>query len=170
MSEFTKGEWKIQRVNSPYIIWRVTDSSRYNSVATGIYKEADARLIAAAPELYEIVKDFCDEVETFVSIYDKFPEEFTNIAEQAQEILERTNSEEDEDDWLTGKACVVGRTDDDDDDDGCVYSDLFVLFCVFCVCVWLNDDEDDEEEEEEDGGSGGWEGGGLENEGAGIEG
>ena len=53
MSEFTKGKWEAERVNSPYIIWRVTDSSRYNSVATGIYKEADARLIAAAPEMYD---------------------------------------------------------------------------------------------------------------------
>ena len=90
MTDFTKGEWKIQRVNSPYIIWRVNDSSRYNSVATGIYKEADARLIAAAPDMYGMLYEVMLELkgyETKVS-YKK------TYYELIQELLARIDGKE----------------------------------------------------------------------------
>ena len=89
MSEFTKGKWEVEAVYGDHSI--VTANGRI--VADCFNSEDNARLIAAAPELYELVKDFCDEVEAFVSIYDNFPEEFIKIAVRAKETFERIDEE-----------------------------------------------------------------------------
>ena len=53
MSEFTKGKWWI----APPIFDGDAIFAPHEVVAMGILNKADARLIAAAPELYELVMD-----------------------------------------------------------------------------------------------------------------
>ena len=87
MTEFTKGKCTAEAVYGDH--WVVFDFDNERTIADCFSSENKDRLIATVPELYELIKDFCDEVETFVSIYDNFPEEFTSIAERAREVFER---------------------------------------------------------------------------------
>ena len=68
MKEFkgTKGEWKA--VKLPYKIGAATHEIQFNEygecVTDGVYGEANAKLIAAAPELLEALQDltrYCKE-------------------------------------------------------------------------------------------------------------
>ena len=103
MSKFTKGKWicyfppenDTQEGRKDCDIFSIQGNIGH-FIGT-ISTEEDARLIGAAPELYELVRDFCDEVEAFVSIYDNFPERLTSIAERAREVLERIDEEDEED-------------------------------------------------------------------------
>jgi hypothetical protein len=60
MSNFTKGEWKVRRVDNPSIPGHSGFAIDFNEdqeqVVDFVYKEADANLIAASKELYEALK------------------------------------------------------------------------------------------------------------------
>ena len=55
MSEFTKGEWEYGK-DEKYPYWYVGKTGTTRYLAT-VDKEANARLIAAAPEMYELLSD-----------------------------------------------------------------------------------------------------------------
>ena len=55
-------------------------------------------LVALAPRMYELLKEYCGIVEEFVSIYDNFPAELQEVATTAREIIEECEVEEEEDD------------------------------------------------------------------------
>ncbi|QDP61753.1 MAG: hypothetical protein Unbinned4466contig1000_65 [Prokaryotic dsDNA virus sp.] len=59
MSEvkFTKGEWKVERfVNNKGFEISFNDDGEV--VADYVYEEADAHLIASAPDMYQVIEDF----------------------------------------------------------------------------------------------------------------
>ena len=59
MAEHTAGPWDgIGVIPQHYIVWRsnYNDATDTRIIATGIEREADAHLIAAAPELYEALE------------------------------------------------------------------------------------------------------------------
>lgn len=56
---YTKGEWKIRQhgvTSQIYIETPDRPRTKEYQIAEGIYNEANARLIASAPELYEALK------------------------------------------------------------------------------------------------------------------
>ena len=55
MSKFTSGKWIVKELLTTWGVFAVNEGKR-ESVADCL-EEADARLIAAAPELYELVKE-----------------------------------------------------------------------------------------------------------------
>lgn len=55
MSKFTKGEWEYGK-NGKFPFWYVGVKGTTRYLAT-VDKEANARLIAAAPEMYELLSD-----------------------------------------------------------------------------------------------------------------
>ena len=62
MSKFTPGKWQYHQVNWPYDGWMITDSSKQEKYVALIKKgtfnrEGNLCLIAAAPEMYEVIKD-----------------------------------------------------------------------------------------------------------------
>ena len=102
MTKFTKGKWEAMSDGTIALLNRRGEPGDIIATADSIERDnnemlANARLIAAAPEMFELLKSFCDEVEAFVSIYDNFPDEFTKIAERAQEIFESIDEELEDD-------------------------------------------------------------------------
>lgn len=59
-------EWKIQKYGRKYKAYRVyfTDGYVYQPIANDILDETDARLIAAAPEMYEELKELLSWIDT----------------------------------------------------------------------------------------------------------
>ena len=55
MSDYTKGEWGFRGVLP--IGFHIYSKNTNNAIAVGIENEADARLIAQAPRMYEALKD-----------------------------------------------------------------------------------------------------------------
>ena len=99
MIAFSKGKWYVDSAGVVRCDDEYDRSIAYliTSEATKELDDANASLIVAAPDMYELLKNFCDEVEACVSIYDNFPEEFIKIAERAQEIFERIDEESEDD-------------------------------------------------------------------------
>ena len=56
MSKFTKGEWEYGK-NGKFPFWYVGVKGTSRYLAT-VDKEANARLIAAAPEMYRLLQEF----------------------------------------------------------------------------------------------------------------
>ena len=55
MSKFTSGKWEAQSCATKYIeLWKVVAPDM--TVAIGIMREHDARLIASAPEMYKMLE------------------------------------------------------------------------------------------------------------------
>ena len=56
---------------------------------------ANARLIAAAPEMYEKLNDFVSEIEDFLSVYDSsvFNDEFFDLVNTTKDLLARIDEE-----------------------------------------------------------------------------
>ena len=55
MSKYTPGKWEAQSHPTKYIeLWKVVAPDM--TVAIGIMREHDARLMAAAPEMYDLLK------------------------------------------------------------------------------------------------------------------
>ena len=59
MSNFTIGNWVFWK-NKKYPYWYVGKEGSERYIAT-VDKEANARLIAAAPEMYKLLKFFCED-------------------------------------------------------------------------------------------------------------
>jgi len=62
MSEHTPGPWETSKDAVPVGITQITvyEESSGQRVATAFQNEANARLIAAAPELLEVLRMICD--------------------------------------------------------------------------------------------------------------
>ena len=61
MSDFTPGKWLVAPfdvIGDAIYAPVQTESRRNEVVAFGITNKSDARLIAAAPEMYELLKDY----------------------------------------------------------------------------------------------------------------
>ncbi len=58
-SKHTPGPWKVHKMPKAigYAEWEIHYSDDGECVAEIVYKEADAHLIAAAPDMYEALKD-----------------------------------------------------------------------------------------------------------------
>ncbi len=72
MTNFTKGEWKVDATYSTFININ-TDSACIADVDVegSIYSEeelANAALIAAAPDMYKVIEELCAEVESLDDI------------------------------------------------------------------------------------------------------
>ncbi len=90
MSKFTKGKWRV----------------KYNPIIQGIFdednkpiqlNEANARLIAAAPEMYEMMKNASNYILECAKLYSPFPDELCMYAERTKELIARIDGE---DEWL----------------------------------------------------------------------
>lgn len=58
----SKGKWEVRKLGITYQIFVETDTKQgYYQVAEGIFNGTNAHLIAAAPDLYEVLKDMVDE-------------------------------------------------------------------------------------------------------------
>ena len=61
-TKFTKGEWRVERfVNNKGFEIAFNDDGEV--VADYVYEESDAHLIAAAPEMYEMLESLCEQDE-----------------------------------------------------------------------------------------------------------
>lgn len=58
MAEFTPGKWAAQKMPKPIgsANWQITFADDGEMVAEVVYEEADAKLMAAAKEMYEALK------------------------------------------------------------------------------------------------------------------
>jgi hypothetical protein len=68
---YTKGEWKIRVHGLTNVIEVATPEkvrAKVYTVAEGIYKKENAHLIAAAPELYEALKEVINQLYTAGSV------------------------------------------------------------------------------------------------------
>ena len=58
MTEFTKGKWRvISRLGGMYQVFSANDLSDYEYIADCFHSEPNARLIAAAPDMYNKLYD-----------------------------------------------------------------------------------------------------------------
>lgn len=97
MSKHTPGPWKACD-NNGYSIWRIT-SHQYRAesasrtvaevVGDSAETEANARLIAAAPEMYELIQQVADLQNPRFddAAYNELVTEMDRLAELAQELL-----------------------------------------------------------------------------------
>ena len=95
MSKFTKGKWEVEHgAFDPEIICE-------NKYLAFIYNlehleetEANARLIAAAPEMYKLLNFLSLYIFEYEKFYKPFPYELVKYAEEAKELLERIDGDE----------------------------------------------------------------------------
>ena len=96
MSEFTKGKWEFdESPNSVYVIDVSNDGERVRidiapvikGTSDGEYK-ANARLIAAAPEMYKILADIVKELRAYG---DDVRDDLYSFMTEAEEILARVD-------------------------------------------------------------------------------
>lgn len=88
MSNFTKGKWIVKegaRTNE-YAIFALREND-FDFIADCRSRKADARLIAAAPEMYRLLQNFCYPEEP----YDTRKAELSN---KVWELLRRIDGEE----------------------------------------------------------------------------
>ncbi len=88
MSKFTKGKWKV----------------KYSHMMQGIFdedndpvelNEANARLIAAAPDMYELLNNIAWYIEATQKLQKNYlADEFSDYATRAKELLARIDGEE----------------------------------------------------------------------------
>lgn len=67
MPDFTKGNWVFWK-NKKYPYWYVGKEGSERYIAT-VDKEANARLIAAAPDMYELLKECMKKIHSFDDTY-----------------------------------------------------------------------------------------------------
>ena len=99
VNEFTLGPWELERkflrVVTPSknglrkVVALVGRQRNYEE------QEANARLIVAAPEMYEKLNDFVSEIEDFLSVYDSsvFNDEFFDLVNTTKDLLARIDEE-----------------------------------------------------------------------------
>ena len=104
MIEFTKGKWKID--NSEAFrghIYVLDASGVYHCIAhvAGMWNDeysiqanANARLIAAAPELYELLNSMCSYINEVERIIPHFPNALSLFAKNGKELLARIDGKE----------------------------------------------------------------------------
>lgn len=85
MPDFTKGNWVFWK-NKKYPYWYVGKEGSERYIAT-VDKEANARLIAAAPEMYELLK---------VWVQIQAQPTLRNAQDKAQELLARIDGKEEQ--------------------------------------------------------------------------
>lgn len=105
MSEFTPGKWYVGEFGAIFAD-QPPEHEEGNARRANVFLDkwtaenrANARLVASAPQMYELLTEYCAVIEDFVSIYDNFPEELTDIVARAQNLIDEINSPigEDED-------------------------------------------------------------------------
>ena len=85
MSKFTPGEWIVKELLSSWGVFAVNEGER-----TGVadcLEYADARLIAAAPEMYRLLQNFCYPEEPFDA-------RIAKKCDEVRELLKRIDGEE----------------------------------------------------------------------------
>ncbi len=106
MSEFTKGTWEAGIDTSsmlPYVWTKLKNIPAKIAVMHRCPyikdKEqlANARLIAAAPEMYEMMKNASNYILECAKLYSPFPDELCMYAERTKELIARIDGE---DEWL----------------------------------------------------------------------
>ena len=104
MSKFMPGPWdKLRNEDGLYFtrgMTKVNDEVKWFMCSIYGSKDYDhsgtARLIVAAPEMYEKLNDFVSEVEAFLTVYDTadvFNDEFFDLVEATKELLARIDGE-----------------------------------------------------------------------------
>ena len=109
MSEFTKGTWEagIDPIAViPYVyVWTKLKQQKNKPAIIAVMhrcpyikdKEqlANARLIAAAPEMYEMMKNTSNYILECAKLYSPFPDELCMYAERTKELIARIDGEVD---------------------------------------------------------------------------
>ena len=101
MSEFTKGKWRYVETNNTVVI----NDDRYIPVAfllgCSMFSkqeyQANGRLMAAAPEMYEMMKNTANYILECAKLYSPFPGELCMYAERIKELLARIDGEKSND-------------------------------------------------------------------------
>lgn len=99
MSKFTKGKWKNYINKCVYVLDKKNKFPRFivDSVHGNTEEEAqaNARLIAAAPEMYQLLDDIAEYIEATQKLQkDYLATEFFDYAIRAKELLARIDGEE----------------------------------------------------------------------------
>lgn len=97
MSKFTKGTWRASFEENKYI-WSSDDQVLGELYFTTPEEtEANARLIADAPEMYKMMKNTSNYILECAKLYSPFPDELCMYAERNKELLARIDGEEERD-------------------------------------------------------------------------
>ena len=100
MSKFTEAPWVADK-HCDGVYSEIAD--RYVASTAFGYDDVDederkgnARLIASAPELYELAQNTADYILEANKLYAQFPQELVTYAERIKELLERIYGEEEQ--------------------------------------------------------------------------
>lgn len=94
MAGHTKGPWFAREYVSPAGTWfvRSNDNKNVTGQAGGKMNEADARLIAAAPELLEALVELEDAIEVAVGLLNQPEEHQKDLAIEIQRRVEKARA------------------------------------------------------------------------------
>ena len=98
MSKWKYKEYVPEGVSLNGVEFLITDENNKDVALT--LKEKDARLIATAPEMYEKLSDFTDNIESFLTVYDDssiFYDEFHQLVKSTKELLSKIDGEKEND-------------------------------------------------------------------------
>lgn len=109
MAEFTKGNWTDDDIGA-YVFahgydmmicqirgWGYLKSSGLSDDEAIEVQKANARLIATAPELYELLNSMCSYINAIEHIIPHFPDALSLFAKNGKELLARINGKENKD-------------------------------------------------------------------------
>ena len=95
MSDFSKAKWKVQKVLGKVIGVATNRSSEFSvEMVCSLNDEANARLIAVAPEMYEMMENTSHYILECAKLYSPFLGELCMYAERIKELLARIDGED----------------------------------------------------------------------------